>query len=59
MGYIKEPEGIDFIINGEPLTEQQKQAISEFIKADKAKRALQTTHHKEGNGRNHRQKHPA
>ena len=59
MGYIKEPEGIDFIINGEPLTEQQKQAISEFIKADKAKRALQTTHHKAGNAVTHRQKHPA
>lgn len=37
MGYIKEPEGIDFIINGKPLTDKQKQAISDFIKADKAK----------------------
>lgn len=35
MGHIKEPEGVDFVINGKPLTEIQKKAISEFIKADK------------------------
>ncbi len=35
MGYIKEPEGIDFVINGKPLTDNQKKEISEFIKADK------------------------
>jgi len=35
MGYIKEPDGVDFIINSKPLTEKQKQAISAFIKADK------------------------
>ncbi len=39
MGYIKEPDGVDFIINGKPLTEKQKQAISEFIKADKERLA--------------------
>ncbi len=37
MGYIKEPEGVDFLIKGKPLTEKQKKAISEFIKADKEK----------------------
>lgn len=35
MGYIKEPAGVDFEINGKPLTEKQKKEISEFIKADK------------------------
>lgn len=59
MGYIKEPEGVDFVINGEPLTAQQKQAISAYIKADKAERALQTTRYKSQNGRKQRQKHPA
>ena len=59
MGYIKEPEGVDFVINGKPLTEPQKLAISEFIKADKAERALQTTRYKSKSGRNHRQKHTA
>lgn len=39
MGYIKEPDGIDFIINGKPLTDKEKQAISEFIKADKERLA--------------------
>jgi len=37
MGYIKEPDGVDFVINGKPLTDKQKQAISQFIQADKAK----------------------
>lgn len=35
MGYIKEPEGVDFVINGKPLTDKQKNEISLFIKADK------------------------
>lgn len=43
MGYIKEPNGVDFVINGKPLTNKQKQAISEFIKTDKERIArLQT-----------------
>ena len=37
MGHIKEPDGIDFIINGKPLTDNERKAISEFIKADKEK----------------------
>jgi hypothetical protein len=41
MGHIKEPDGVDFIINGKPLTEKEKKAISEFIKADKEKIAKQ------------------
>lgn len=39
MGYIKEPQGVDFIIKGKPLTDKQKQAISAFIKADKERLA--------------------
>jgi hypothetical protein len=35
MGYIKEPDGVDFIIKSKPLTEKQKKEISAFIKADK------------------------
>ena len=41
MGHIKEPDGVDFIIKGKPLTEKEKKAISKFIKADKAKIAKQ------------------
>ena len=41
MGHIKEPDGVDFIIKGKPLTEKEKKAISEFIKADKKRIAMQ------------------
>jgi hypothetical protein len=41
MGHIKEPDGVDFIISGKPLTEKERKAISEFIKADKEKIARQ------------------
>jgi len=41
MGHIKEPNGVDFIINGKPLTDKERKAISEFIKADKEKIARQ------------------
>ncbi len=43
MGHIKEPDGVDFIIKGKPLTEKEKKAISEFIKADKGKIAKKKT----------------
>jgi hypothetical protein len=31
MGFIKEPEGVDFVIQSKPLTEKQKKELSEFI----------------------------
>ena len=37
MGHIKEPDGVDYIINGKPLTDKERKAISEFIKSDKEK----------------------
>jgi hypothetical protein len=37
MGHIKEPKGIDFIIKSKPLTNDEKAAISEFIRQYKAK----------------------
>lgn len=39
MGLIKEPLDVDFVVNPRPLTKKEQLAISEFIKADKAKRA--------------------
>lgn len=36
MGLIKEPKGIDFIVQSEPLTEEEKALISAFIQARKA-----------------------
>ncbi|MEJ7678663.1 MAG: hypothetical protein WKG06_12545 [Segetibacter sp.] len=40
MGLIKEPLDVDFVVDPRPLTKKEQLAISEFIKADKAKRAL-------------------
>lgn len=38
MGLIKEPLDVDFVVDPRPLTKKEELAISEFIKADKAKR---------------------
>ncbi len=31
MGYIKEPDGVDFIIQSKPLTDKERKEISKFI----------------------------
>jgi hypothetical protein len=37
MGHIKEPKGVDFIIKSKPLTNAEREAISEFIRQYKSK----------------------
>ncbi|MFA9392699.1 MAG: hypothetical protein ACERKD_23020 [Prolixibacteraceae bacterium] len=37
MGFIREPEGVDFVIQSKPLTDKQGKELSEFI----AKRKLE------------------
>jgi hypothetical protein len=37
MGHIKEPKGVDFIIQSKPLTDEDRAAISEYIRNYKAK----------------------
>ncbi len=37
MGYIKEPDGVDFVIQSRPLTNIERKEISEFISKDKLK----------------------
>ncbi len=37
MGYIKEPKGVDFIIQSKPLTDEERKRISKFIQDYKAK----------------------
>jgi len=37
MGFIREPEGIDFVINSGTLTDSDRQEISQFIKDYKLK----------------------
>jgi len=39
MGHIKEPKGVDFVINSRPLTKEEEAAISNHIRAYKAKHA--------------------
>ena len=39
MGHIKEPKGIDFVIQSEPLNEKARQEISDFIRNYKNKLA--------------------
>jgi hypothetical protein len=39
MGHIKEPKGVDFIIQSEPLTQSDRKAISEYILKNKNKNA--------------------
>lgn len=41
MGFIREPKGIDFVINSGVLTEKDKIEISNFIKEYKTKTSLQ------------------
>lgn len=36
MGHIKEPEGIDFIIQSKPLTDEERNEISKYIRDYKA-----------------------
>ena len=37
MGHIKEPEGVDLVINSRPLTKEEEIAISNYIRAYKAR----------------------
>ena len=40
MGLIKEPEGVDFVIQSPPLTDKERKGISEFIQNRKRERKL-------------------
>jgi len=39
MGFIREPKGVDLIINSGPLTSEEEAALSKFIRDWKAKNA--------------------
>ena len=43
MGFIKEPKGVDFVIQSEPLTDKDRKEISEFIR--KYKEGKNWIHH--------------
>ena len=57
MGYIKEPNGVDFIIGPNKLTAADKVEISEFIlKRKNAKTTLSEVHSEEKDKRSLREK---
>ena len=41
MGLVKEPQGVDFIIQSPPLTEKERIEISEFIASSKTKKSIE------------------
>ena len=47
MGHIKEPKGIDFIIQSRPLTKTEELAISEHIKNYKLNNNNLSDNHKQ------------
>ncbi len=40
MAHIKEPKGVDFLIQSPPLTNDERKKISEFIRKSKSKRRI-------------------
>ncbi|GGI29368.1 hypothetical protein [Pedobacter mendelii] len=43
MGFIREPKGVDFIIQSDPLTEKERKEISQFISDYKSKKSKSTS----------------
>ncbi len=43
MGLIKEPEGVDFVIQSPPLTDKERIEISEFIRTRKLQNKSKVT----------------
>ena len=39
MGHIKEPKGVDFVIKSKPLSNKEREEISEFIRQYKTKQS--------------------
>lgn len=56
MGLIKEPLNVDFVVDPRPLTEKERKMISDFIKADKLKKAKMTDRIKKSQKRRSRTK---
>ncbi|MFT7036998.1 MAG: hypothetical protein ACJA2S_005540 [Cyclobacteriaceae bacterium] len=47
MSFIKEPKGVDFIIESEPVTEKDREEISKFIAEYKQKSKRKTPRKRE------------
>lgn len=51
MGHIKEPKGVDFIIQSRPLTKAEELAISEHIRNYKLKNNISKSKTKQTSGK--------
>jgi hypothetical protein len=40
MGIVREPQDVDFVVDPRPLSKEDQQKISDFIKADKKRRKV-------------------
>ena len=40
MGIVREPLDVDFVVDPRPLSKEDQQKISDFIKADKKRRKV-------------------
>ena len=40
MAHLKEPKGVDFLIQSSTLTDDERKKISEFIRKSKSKRII-------------------
>jgi hypothetical protein len=54
MGFIREPKGVDFIIQSPPLTEEERKEISEFIKMRKLQKLAKSEVFKSKSSKNQR-----
>jgi hypothetical protein len=43
MGLVREPLDVDFVVDSKPLTQKEKEAVSQYIRAYKAKQAKKNT----------------
>ncbi len=58
MGIIREPEGIDFIIQSRPLTVEEQEEMSEFIRQRKLQRLAEQKVKKSKRTTSHKKKEP-
>ena len=54
MGFIREPKGVDFIIQSPPLTEEERKEISDFIKMRKLQKLTKSEVFKNKSPKNQR-----
>ena len=43
MGLIREPIDVDFVVDPKPLTQQERNAVSQYIREYKAKKTKKNT----------------